>query len=48
MRTKYPPLEHDTSAIGIEKHYKQFTDIQESLEMDTNMIFKKKFIKTYK
>ena len=47
VRTAFTPLEHNTSREGVEAHYNQFTDIQEKLESDTNMIFKKRFIKTF-
>jgi len=47
VRCQFTPLDHNTSPPGIEKHYQQFTSIQEKLESDTNMIWKKKFIKTF-
>jgi len=40
-----PP--HDIHPSGREEYYKCFVSIQEKLESDTNMIWKKKFIKTY-
>lgn len=45
VRDQFKPLLHDTNKV--EDHYQQFMDIQEKLEADTNMIWKKKFIKTY-
>lgn len=47
IQNKISVLSHDISGVGIEKHYKQFVEIQNVLESDTNMIFKKRFIKTY-
>lgn len=47
IRERFDPLEHDTSSGGIERHYKQFGDIQAMLESETSMIWKKKFIRTY-
>lgn len=48
VREQFEPLEHDiATAEGIEKHYQQFLEIQEKIESDTNMIWKKRFIKTY-
>jgi len=47
VRERFPPLEHDVSQNGIEKHFKQYNDIQSCLESDTNMIWKKRFVKTY-
>lgn len=50
VRERFKPLEHDISQGkdgGIEKHYQQFTDIQSFLEENTNMMWKKKFVKTY-
>jgi len=47
IRKRFPPLKHNTTAEGVENHYTQFVKIQETLETDTNMVFKKKFIKTY-
>ena len=47
IRKEFMPLDHDVSDGGIEKHYQQHTAIQALLESDTNMIWKKKFIKTY-
>lgn len=47
IREKIRILSHDTTHIGVEKHYQQFLDIQKIIETDTNMIFKKRFIKTY-
>lgn len=48
VREQFEPLEHDISYEGMEQHYNQFTKINSCLESDTNMIWKKKFIKTYK
>jgi len=45
VRDQFPPLPHDINLI--EDHYQQFMDINTKLEEDTNMIWKKKFIKTY-
>lgn len=47
IRNDFSPLQHDVSTEGVERHYQQFLKIQKSLEDDTNMIWKKKFIKTY-
>jgi len=47
VRTEFRPLKHDTSPDGIDQHYNQFQTIQEKIESDTNMIWKKRFIKTY-
>jgi hypothetical protein len=48
LRERLSTLQIDTSSKEIiEKHFKRFVEIQETLELDTNMIFKKKFIKTY-
>lgn len=47
IRGQFTPLKHDTSDSGLEKHYQQFLDIQDKIESDTNMIWKKRFIKTY-
>lgn len=47
VRDQFTPNEYDFSTIGIEKFYQLFTRIQVVLESDTNMIWKKKFIKTY-
>ena len=48
VRNNFSILPIDTTTDeAIEKHYQQFISIQETLEDDTNMIFKKKFIKTY-
>jgi len=47
VRTQFTPLKHDISANGVEIHYNQFQEIQEKIESDTNMIWKKRFIKTY-
>ena len=40
-----PPI--DVTDKGIQEYFKLFTLIQEKLELDTNLIFKKRFIKTY-
>jgi len=47
VREQFTPLEFDPSDEGIEKHYQQFLEIQDKIESDTNMIWKKRFIKTY-
>jgi len=48
VRTCFKPIQIDVKSFDIiNQHYKQFVQIQEALEVDTNMIFKKKFIKTY-
>lgn len=47
VREQFTPLRYDPSPSGIEQHYQQFLEINEKLESDTNMIWKKKFIKTY-
>ncbi|MBD3195205.1 MAG: hypothetical protein GF317_09130 [Candidatus Lokiarchaeota archaeon] len=46
VREQFQALPHDINKV--EDHYNQFMDIQKLLESDTNMIWKKKFIKTYK
>jgi len=49
VRNKFEILDHDTStASKIDIHFNQFIDIQEALEVDTNMVFKRKFVKTFK
>lgn len=48
LRETLEKLDHDVTDIGIERHYQQFVLIQKKLQDDTNMIFKKKFIKTFK
>lgn len=48
VRVQFKPLEIDTTPAGVEKHYQFFKNMQEKIEADTNMIWKKKFIKTYK
>lgn len=47
VREMFEPETHATDEKGIEIHYKQFTDINVLLESDTNLIWKKKFVKTY-
>lgn len=47
LRERFMPLPHATDESDIDAHYKQFLAIQKALEEDTNMIWKKKFIKTY-
>ncbi len=47
LRDRFIPLPHATDESDIEQHFKQFLGIQTALENDTNMIWKKKFIKTY-
>ena len=47
VRDQFKPLEHDISIEGVEEHYQQFTEIQAFIEDNTNLIWKKKFIKTY-
>lgn len=47
IRDRFNPLPHATEESDIDEHYKQFWDIQNVLESDTNMIWKKKFVKTY-
>jgi len=47
IRIQFESLQHDTSIDGIERHYQMFYDIQDKMESDTNMIWKKKFIKTF-
>jgi len=47
IRERFKPLKHNITPKGVEEHYNQFLDIQDMLESDTNMIWKKKFIKTY-
>ena len=49
LRKKIKILPIDsTTRQKIGEFYEQFINIQETLELDTNMIFKKKFIKTYR
>ena len=47
VRMSFKPLDHDVTAKGIELHYQQFIAIQSFIEGNTNMMFKKKFVKTY-
>ena len=47
LRKRFKPLPHATDENDIDVHYEQFWAIQRALEDDTNMIWKKKFIKTY-
>ena len=47
VRAKFKPLKHDISPEGREDHFKQFIEIQAFIEEETNLIWKKKFIKTY-
>ena len=47
IRERFAIPEHDITTEGRDKHFKLFIEIQRSLEEDTNMIFKRKFIKTY-
>ena len=47
VRDEFPPLEHDITTEGVARHYKQFTDLQSYIEENTNMMYKKKFVKTY-
>lgn len=47
IRDRFTPLPHAKSEEDIEQHYQQFLGIQTTLESDTNMIWRKKFIKTY-
>jgi len=47
LRNRYTVPLHRTDQKSIEEHYQLFTRIQQDLEHDTNMIFKKRFIKTY-
>jgi len=47
IRERVKPLKHNITPVGVEEHYQWFLNIQEMLENDTNMIWKKKFIKTY-
>jgi hypothetical protein len=48
VRTQFKTLEYDTSKEGVQNHYDLFVKINEKIESDTNMIWKKRFIKTYK
>lgn len=48
LRDQLAIPEHNIQNNGTEEYYKLFIDIQTRLEEDTNLIFKKKFIKTYK
>jgi hypothetical protein len=47
LKEQMKELDHNTSSKGVQEHYNQFKEIQRCLEDETNMIFKKKFIKTY-
>lgn len=47
VRIQFKPLDHDITPSGVERHYQLFNDIQSKIEADTNMIWKKRFIKTY-
>jgi hypothetical protein len=47
VRTQFSILKFDPSPEGVEKHYQMFLEIQEKIEKDTNMIWKKRFVKTY-
>lgn len=47
LRDKIIIPNHNITSDGVEVFYKIFTSIQKMLEKDTNMIYKKKFIKTY-
>lgn len=47
VREAFKPLDHDVTTSGVEEHYQQFTDIQTFIEDNTNMMWKKKFVKTY-
>lgn len=47
IRNQFKPLKHNVTPTGVEEHYNQFLMIQDKLERDTNMIWKRKFIKTY-
>jgi len=47
VRDRFKPLQHDVGSEGVERHFQMFLEIQVFLESDTNMIWKKKFIKTY-
>ncbi|RLF56053.1 MAG: hypothetical protein DRN27_09950 [Thermoplasmata archaeon] len=47
VREHFEILKHDVSVTGVEKHFKQFMEVQSFLESDTNMVWKKRFIKTY-
>ena len=48
IRKQFKPLVHDTSEPGLEQHYEQFLNIHTKIEDDTNMIWKKRWITTYK
>lgn len=48
IRERFIPLVHDITNEGIEDHYQQFLKIQEMIESDTNMIWKKRYIKTHR
>lgn len=47
IRVQFTPLPHDTSEECVEQHYQMFLNIQIKLEDDTNMVWNKKFIKTF-
>jgi len=47
VRQKFDTLDENLSPEGVEKHYKFFEKIQDTIETETNMIWKRKFIKTY-
>jgi len=48
VKKEFPYLKLDYSNEGVEKHFQQFIDIQDYLENNTNMIWNKKFVKTFK
>lgn len=48
LRDTFSIPDHNTKNEGIECYYNLFVNIQTKLEEDTNLIFKKKFIKTFK
>lgn len=47
IRESIEPVDFSVTSDGVKTCYKKFIEIQNVLETDTNMIFKKKFIKTY-
>ena len=47
IRERITLPEHNTTLKGVEAYFNSFIKMQSELENNTNMIFKKKFVKTY-
>jgi len=47
VRKKFSTMDEDLSPEGVQEHYKLFEKIQNTIETETNMIWKRKFIKTF-